>query len=109
MKIIGIAIITTLLACSTKQPTFIQGYVFSKEKKPLKSIKIVDPYNQNLFSVTNNEGYFRINQLTKGEFLYVFQNDEKIDSIYYIRTHPERGEKYYFVEGRKDTLFIDSK
>lgn len=35
--------------------------------------------------------------------------DEFIDSIYIVRTHPERGASYCFVEGIKDTVFIDMK
>lgn len=34
---------------------------------------------------------------------------KKIDSIYIITTHPERGISYNFVEGEKDTLFINLK
>ena len=45
--------------------------------------------------------------MIKGRLLYVLQNNKKIDSIYIITTHPEKGANYNFVEGRKDTLFIN--
>ncbi len=86
----------------------MQGYVYNGNK-PLSDIKIEDPYDHKIYAYTDRNGYFRINKLTKGEYLYVKKDNKKIDSIYYIRTHPERGEKYYFVEGRKDTLSIGNR
>ncbi|AEW85598.1 carboxypeptidase regulatory-like domain-containing protein [Flavobacterium columnare] len=109
MKSIGILCSLILFACSTKTPKYIQGYVYNEEKKPLESIKVEDPHDSLTYSFTNEKGYFRINMLTKGEYLYMKQSNKIIDSIYYIRTHPERGERYYFVEGRNDTVFIDMK
>lgn len=97
----------SIWSCMPKLPSYIHGHIYSyKYHKPLKGIKIEDPYNMHINTYTDANGYFRINELTKGEYLYVKKDNKKIDSIYYIRTHPERGEKYYFVEGRKDTLFI---
>ncbi|WP_445711452.1 hypothetical protein [Flavobacterium sp.] len=98
-----------ILSCSSKVPKYIQGHICNSEKKPLTGIKVQDPNDRKIFAITNNDGYFKINQLTNGKLLYVFENEKKIDSIYIITTHPERGISYNFVEGEKDTLFIDLK
>lgn len=95
--------------CKSKTPSFIQGYIYSSDQKPVTGLKVVDPYDSKTYDITEKNGYFRINHMTKGEFLYVKFNEEKIDSIYFIRTHPERGEKYYFTEGRSDTLFVNAE
>lgn len=99
-------LIILINSCNHQVPRYMHGYIFTKDYKPLEGIRIQDPYDKKIFSITNDEGYFKIEQLTKAEFLYVFKDHKKIDSLYVLRTHPERGESYYFVEGRKDTLYL---
>lgn len=96
-------------SCNHQVPKYMHGYIFTKDIKPSKGMRIQDPYDKKNFSITNDEGYFKMEQLTKAEYLYVFTDYKKIDSLYVVRTHPERGESYYFVEGRKDTLFLNTK
>ncbi|MET4083697.1 hypothetical protein ABIB40_003669 [Pedobacter sp. UYP30] len=108
MKLIGIVFMISLLACSTKSPKYIQGYIYNELKKPMIGIKVEDPNDRNIFSITDMKGYFKINQMINGRYLYVILK-EKMDSIYIVRTHPETGRSYSFVEGRKDTVFIDEK
>ena len=102
-------LIIFLNSCNPKVPKYMHGYIFTKENMPLEGIRIEDPYEKSFFSITNKQGYFKINQLAKGDFLYVLKGNKKIDSLYIIRSHPEKGESFYFVEGRNDTLFIDTK
>ncbi|MCS3868593.1 hypothetical protein J3D55_001509 [Chryseobacterium ginsenosidimutans] len=109
MKILLILFVTFISSCTKTTPKYMHGYIYNSQKKPLKGIKIEDPYNISLSTFTNSKGYFKINALSKGEFLYVKKNNIKLDSIYIVRTHPERGVSYAFVEGRNDTLFIDLK
>lgn len=109
-KILIISIFIILItSCISSSPNYIQGYVYNNYKRPIKDLLIQDMYDPNVFSITDQNGYFKINKLTNGAFLYVIKNSIKIDSINYVRTHPEKGESYYFVEGRSDTLFIDEK
>ena len=107
MKILHVITMILLSSCVTQNPKYIQGYIYTTEHNPIERIKIQDPNNTKILSYTNSKGYFRINQMIKGRLLYVLQNNKKIDSIYIITTHPEKGANYNFVEGRKDTLFIN--
>lgn len=109
MKFITLILGIFLIACSKKSPTYIQGYVYNEQKEPVEGIRIEDPDNKNIFSITNLHGYFRINRMINGKYLYVILKEKTIDSVYVVRTHPERGASYNFVEGRKDTLFITMK
>jgi hypothetical protein len=101
-----LALMIFLNSCNPKVPKYMHGYIFTKENKPLEGIRIEDPNKKSIFSITNKEGYFKINQLTSGNYLYVLKGIKRIDSLYIVSTHPERGESFYFVEGRKDTLFL---
>ena len=109
MKIFAIILVVAFYACSTKEPKYIQGYIYNEYRKPVKGIKIEDPNNNILFSISDDKGYFRINQMRKGTYLYVIKDEKKIDSIYVVRTHPERGMSYSFVEGKNDTVFVNMK
>lgn len=95
-----------LISCSVNNPKYIHGYVYDKKGSPVKGLRIEAPYDQYKYSFTDDRGYFKM-ELISSRFLYVKMKNIKIDSIYYLRTHPERGVSYYFVEGRSDTLFID--
>lgn len=105
----NIIFLLLISSCYSKKPNYIQGHIFNLENKPLKGIKVQDPNDKKIFTTTNNNGYFKINQLTNGKLLYVYENEKKINSIYIITTHPEREISYNFIEGKNDTLFIDLK
>ena len=106
--IIRIVFTLVLFACSTKkEPTYTHGYIYDEKGSSIQGIKIEDPNNKNIYSISNDKGYFKINGITSIGFLYVILKGKKIGSLYIRRTHPEAGSNYAFVEGRKDTLFID--
>lgn len=109
MRIIVILSLFLWSSCCTKTPTYIHGYLYNNEHKPLIGLRVEDPDNKNTFSISNKDGYFKINKMINGRYLFVLQYDKKIDSIYIVRTHPEKGVDYCFVEGRIDTLFINLK
>lgn len=109
MRSIMIFFILILFACSSKSPSYIQGYIYNERRDPLKGIKVVDPNNKTVFSITNDQGYFRINQMINGRYLDVIIKSKKIGSVYIARIHPENGANYAFIEGRNDTLFISLK
>ena len=96
-----------LISCSVSPPSYIHGYIYDEKHTPVKALKIENSSNSNIYSFTDEKGYFRIDRMISSDFLYVKIKDVTIDSIYYFRVHPERGGLYYFVEGRSDTLFID--
>ena len=75
---------------------------------PLENIKVVARDHPDTISITNEKGYFKLNKRATWieKYLYLYSKNKKIDSISIIRTHPEYGVKYYFIEGRNDTLFL---
>lgn len=109
MKLIICIIFTLVLfACSTKkEPTYTHGYIYDVKGSPLQGIKVEDPDNKSTFSISDDKGYFRINKITSRMYLYVTLEEKKIDSFYIVAIHPEAGQNFYFVEGRRDTLFVD--
>ncbi|MCH4828954.1 hypothetical protein [Flavobacterium columnare] len=79
MKLISIFIlISSIYTCSEKPPKFLHGYIYTTGKKPIEGIKIEDPTNKNLFAKTYNKGYFRINSIIKGRYLYVIYKEKKL-------------------------------
>ncbi len=101
--------IIMLNSCKTQEHKYIHGYIFNKNNNPIMGLKIQDQYDKKIISHTNAKGYFKITKMIKGRILYVYNNELKIDSIYVVTNHPERGASYNFVDGRSDTLFIDMK
>jgi len=98
-----------LNSCQQRIPNYSQGYIYDKELNPLYNIKIENPYDSTIYTLTNKSGYFKIDQSMLAEYLYIIKNNKKVDSIYISTRHPEGRISYSFVEGRNDTLFIDIK
>lgn len=112
MKIIFfLSSLICLQNCNNSSIKYYQGYVYSLKKEPLENIFVYEMFDSINMGKTNKEGFFKIkkNPNSISQFLIIKDKNRIIDSIQIIRTHPERGEKYYFVEGRKDTLFVDLK
>ncbi|MEC5395894.1 hypothetical protein [Bergeyella sp. RCAD1439] len=95
--------------CGNSNTKFYQGYVYSTEKKPIENISIYEIFDSINQVKTNKNGFFkmRISTAYISQFLIVKNEGKILDTIQIIYTHPERGERYYFVENRSDTLFID--
>ena len=93
-------------SCSNKI-SYYQGYIY-KNNMPQENIRVVGRDHSDTISMTNEKGYFKLNKRANWieKYLHLYSGDKKIDSISVVRTHPEYGIRYYFVEGRNDTLFL---
>lgn len=107
-KLFLFTLLLSLLSCK-KKIDYYHGYIYSKEKKPLRNLKVVEDDNLKTFSLTDEKGYFNIPELNSfgGNLVVYTKNNKVIDTIYTIFSN--RGEKlnYRFINGRNDTLFID--
>jgi len=89
-----------------------EGYIYDyNTKKPLSNLRICSKYN-NLNSKcvkTNNKGFFKTHDINLSRCLYIYIDGKLCDSIQTVSTNA--GEKYneHFVNGRKDTVFLDIK
>ena len=89
-----------------------EGYIYDyNTKMPLSNIEICPEHsNENKKCVkTDKKGFFKTNYINLSRCLYVYINGKLSDSIQTVRTNG--GEKYneYYINGRKDTVFIDMK
>lgn len=77
---------------------------------PLTNIEICPEHNsENKKCVkTDKKGFFKMD-LNSMQHIYVHINGNLSDSIQTIRTSGEEKIIYYFINGRKDTAFIDMK
>ncbi len=109
MKYILLLISANLIyTCSPKKIKYFHGHICTINKLPLNGLKIVNQYDSNINTITNEDGYFKVlkSEHFKGRYLYVYRGDNRIDSISIVSTHPERKPNYHFVNGKSDTLFI---
>ncbi|WP_147300517.1 hypothetical protein [Tenacibaculum gallaicum] len=108
-KLFLFTLLLFLLSCK-KKTDYYHGYIYSKEKKPLRNLKVVEDDNLKTFSLTDEKGYFNIPELNSfgGNLVVYTENNKVIDTIHTIFSN--RGEKlnYRFINGRNDTLFIDT-
>lgn len=105
-KFLNVFLIFFLNSCNTV-PKFYEGFIFNKEKKPLSNIKVCE-INKNKCTYTNSRGYFKLEKEKSSlNDLIVFYGNKPVDTIKTFWS--QHGEKmnYSFVEGKKDTLFIN--
>ncbi|MFL0067063.1 hypothetical protein V2595_15715, partial [Tenacibaculum maritimum] len=108
MRIIILLLLLFLnIQCKTKILNY-QGIIVDKNNIPLNNLTIEGRDHSNIKVTTDNNGFFKLKAKNNfiETFLYIKREGKKIDSIQIIRTHPEYGVKFYFVDNRKDTLFI---
>ena len=95
-------------SCSSKIK-YYHGYIYSLDNKPLGKLRVEEDDNLRTFSYTNEKGYFKIieNNNFGGNLIVYSQNDIILDTIWTVFS--SNGEKlnYRFVNGRKDTLFVN--
>lgn len=97
---LNIFLIFFLISCNTI-PKFYEGYIFSKERKPLSNIKVCEK-NKSKCAYTDSKGYFRLEKKKSSiNDLIVFSNNKLMDTIKTFWS--QHGEKmnYSFVEGKK--------
>ncbi|MBW8524059.1 hypothetical protein K0U91_02345 [Chryseobacterium chendengshani] len=105
---LNIVLVIFLNSC-TSMPKFYEGYIFNKDKKPLSNIKVCENNKSNCV-YTDSKGYFRLEkQRNSINDLIVFSKSTPVDTIKTVWS--QHGEKinYSFVEGKKDTLFLNIK
>lgn len=93
-------------SCKTS-PQNYEGYVFRGKGKPANNIKVCEE-NKNNCTTTNQQGFFKLQkQETSIRNLIVFQGNNPIDTIKTVWSQHGEKIKYSFIEGKKDTLFIE--
>ncbi|MGO4708211.1 hypothetical protein AB4Y90_03640 [Chryseobacterium sp. 2TAF14] len=111
MKIflLNIILITSSFSGCKDRPKFYEGYIYTKEKKPLTNVKICELGTTNC-SETDSKGFFKIKKDSEriSDLIVLYKNNP-IDTIKTVWT--QHGERigYSFLEGKKDTLFVDLK
>ncbi|WP_313376450.1 hypothetical protein [Chishuiella sp.] len=88
---------------------YYNGYIYEKKSKPTAGLTIKGDL-ADVSTKTDKIVYFKINNLDLlNFFIYVYNQYKLLDYIQIIRTHSERGIKYYFVNGRNDTIFLKTR
>ncbi len=98
--------------CSTNKGfNFYEGHIYSKNKIPVKTLEVFEKDRPNNKTFTDDMGFFKLKKQKNSisTFLIVKNREVLIDSIQVVRTSGGEKINYYFVEGTKDTLFIDIK
>ena len=88
---------------------YYKGHIYDTNKKPLPNIKVCKMYHTPTdCTMTDANGYFKINKdPTSIPDLIVFYKEQPIDTIMTLSPAYVERVTYNFVEGKKDTLFID--
>ena len=88
---------------------YYEGHIYDRNKKPLPNIKVCKMYHTPTdCTMTDANGYFKINEdPTSIAKLIIFYKEQPIDTIRTVSTYAGERVTYNFVEGKKDTLFID--
>ena len=87
---------------------YYEGHIYDENKKPLPNIKVCRGYKLTVCTMTDANGYFKLNK--KPTFitdLIVFYKEQPIDTIITAWTLHGELDRYSFIEGKNDTLFID--
>ena len=108
-KYILLSLFVIISSCGGNSDSkYYEGHIYDENKKPLPNIKVCRGYKLTACTMTDTNGYFKINKdPTSIAKLIIFYKEQPIDTI---RTRwAQGGERlvYSFVEGKKDTLFID--
>lgn len=88
---------------------YYEGHIYDENNNPLPNIKVCKMYHTPTdCAMTDANGYFKINKDPSSvSKLIVFYKEQPIDTIRTVSTYAGERVTYNFVEGKKDTLFID--
>ena len=87
---------------------YYEGHIYDGNKKPLPNIKVCRGHKLTTCTMTDTNGYFKLDMRpTFITYLIVFYKEQPIDTIRPVSTYAGERLTYNFVEGKKDTLFID--
>lgn len=113
MKRIIICFFLTVVSCKTSVKNY-EGYIYEyNTKKPLPNLEVcneryglIDDFK---FVKTDKKGFFKTDFINSSlsHYLYIYTNKKLIDSIETIRGSGGEKINFYFINGRKDTVYID--
>ena len=87
---------------------YYEGHIYDENKKPLPNIKVCRGYKLTACTMTDANGYFKINMTPNFiTDLIIFYKEQPIDTIITAWTLHGELDRYSFIEGKNDTLFID--
>ena len=87
---------------------YYEGHIYDENKKPLPNIRVCRGYKLTTCTTTDANGYFKLNKKpTSVSKLIIFYKEQPIDTIRTVWAQAGERLVYSFVEGKKDTLFID--
>ncbi|MFK7050526.1 hypothetical protein [Flavobacterium columnare] len=111
MKKVTIVLLVIVANCTNRNNfKYYQGYIYLN-KNPVPDVEVYEEDNPSNKTKTDENGFFKIPMQQKyiSNFLIIRKKNKIIDSIQIIRTSGGEKVNFYFVEGRKDTLFVDYK
>lgn len=108
LKILNIFIGLFISSCATTVQNY-EGFIYNTKREPIANIKICEQHKNNC-TQTDMKGFFILKRDKNSiNNLIVFHNNVHVDTIKTVwRQHGEKV-NYSFIEGTKDTLFIDIK
>ena len=87
---------------------YYEGHIYDRNNNPLPNIKVCRGHKLTACTITDTNGYFKINKdPTSITYLIVFYKEQPIDTIRTAWTLHGELDRYSFIEGKNDTLFID--
>jgi len=107
-KILFLTLAFLLFCCKNKKVNFYEGHIYDENKKPLPNIKVCRGYKLTACTMTDANGYFKLNMTPNFiTDLIIFYKEQPIDTIITAWTLHGELDRYSFIEGKNDTLFID--
>ena len=87
---------------------YYEGHIYDKNNNPLPNIKVCRGYKLTACTMTDTNGYFKLNMTPNFiTDLIIFYKEQPIDTIITAWTLHGELDRYSFIEGKNDTLFID--
>ena len=87
---------------------YYEGHIYDRNNNPLPNIKVCRGYKLTACTMTDTNGYFKLNMTPNFiTDLIIFYKEQPIDTIRTVWAQAGERLVYSFIEGKKDTLFID--
>lgn len=107
MKILFIiSLAISLFSCEEKSKHYL-GVVIDQNLKPLSNVKITLDNNSKVFTLSNEEGFFKLKKDPELLSHLIFSKEGyKIDTVKTIWTQNGEQEEYLFLNNKTDTLVL---
>ena len=87
---------------------YYEGHIYDRNNNPLPNLKVCRGYKLTACTTTDANGYFKLNMTPNFiTDLIIFYKEQPIDTIITAWTLHGELDRYSFIEGKNDTLFID--